>query len=142
MLYRPSLTTTFEINGLTHVGNVRPHNEDAVGINGSILTGSGAFSETFSVNDATQPIHCIVADGLGGHEGGEIASEYAVCALSKDGAEASGSVDFINSIHQVNKEICGKSDEVLSFRPMGTTVCGVRLSNTSGVWFWQPHNKT
>lgn len=54
---------------LTHCGQVRNHNEDAGGI----------FE-----NKTSQPI-AIIADGMGGHKAGDVASMLAVENMKKDG---------------------------------------------------------
>ena len=49
----------------SHVGNVRDHNEDSY-----IVDAENGF--------------CVLADGMGGHEGGEIASKIVVDSVSSE----------------------------------------------------------
>lgn len=51
----------------THIGHVRPHNEDAVTV----------------VPLASGGLLAAVADGMGGHQAGEVASEIAIATLSR-----------------------------------------------------------
>lgn len=88
----------------THVGLVRKGNEDSYLINESL----SLFA---------------VADGMGGHEAGEVASELAVQTLEKamlDGANQQG--DLLSAIQQANSEIYHKAQENPSLHGMGTTI--------------------
>ena len=53
--------TAFESGAATDVGQVRAHNEDTFVVAGSVF---------------------VVADGMGGHNGGEVASQLAVDRLA------------------------------------------------------------
>ncbi|WP_173916528.1 Stp1/IreP family PP2C-type Ser/Thr phosphatase [Halobacillus sp. Marseille-Q1614] len=97
----------------TDTGQVRSHNEDA----------GGAYK-----NDKGQ-ILAVVADGMGGHRAGDVASQLAVTILhnrwketlsveSPDQAETW----LKEAIHEVNQKILEHSHENEECRGMGTTV--------------------
>src|SRR5215468_5030462 len=94
----------------THRGAVRDHNEDAVAIGGCTLAAID-FSGTHSVN-ADGPIVVAVADGLGGHAAGEVASTHTVYRL----AQLAGHMNTPNGITQVLREI---SDEIYTIHGAG-----------------------
>ncbi|GAA1967405.1 PP2C family protein-serine/threonine phosphatase [Agromyces allii] len=71
------MTIKLDVVVATHRGLVRDHNEDAIGIAGWSIQG-----ETPSIVDLLldidAPKELVIADGLGGHLAGEIASRVAV----------------------------------------------------------------
>jgi PPM family protein phosphatase len=74
-----------EYIGLTDKGRVRDHNEDSYLANGKIFTslnrgGEESITE-IELNDT--PLIFAVADGMGGHEGGEVASNMALELLKE-----------------------------------------------------------
>jgi len=91
----------------SHQGRVRDHNED------SVLAGPDVFA---------------VADGMGGHAGGEVASAIAVAGLAglDDLLDADDPVArLVGALERINAEIrrrAGLDDAVVG---MGTTVAGI-----------------
>ena len=68
--------TTARICAATHMGLVRSRNEDGYGATG--LLASRADGELVGAIVARLPLLAVVADGLGGHPSGDIASALAV----------------------------------------------------------------
>ncbi|MFC5712197.1 Stp1/IreP family PP2C-type Ser/Thr phosphatase [Thalassorhabdus alkalitolerans] len=98
----------------TDVGRVRDHNED----NGGVY-----------VNSHSDSVLGVVADGMGGHKSGDVASAIACKVLEDEWLAASSSftereaVTWLSStITRVNEEIFKKSKEDMSCYGMGTTV--------------------
>ena len=55
-------------------GNVRPNNEDAISIDGKLIR-DDSYNTIIEIGNSDRDIHlCAVADGMGGYEGGEVAS--------------------------------------------------------------------
>lgn len=121
-----------DVAGLTHIGRRKEKNEDSFGIFGEDYPGIKLFK---------QGALLVVADGLGGHTGGDIASKLAVSILrdlvkeeppEPDSPNVDVVLDAANlgflpqiraameranaSIHQTN------CDLVQNGRPMGTTL--------------------
>ena len=114
-----SLKGKIAINGLTDVGSVRDHNED------SIMVDEGLGL-------------AILADGMGGHRGGEMASAITVSTIQEtlsrelknistgDTDEDTGySVESIavhNAVALANESVYKASNENQQYKGMGTTV--------------------
>jgi len=107
------------IYGKTDVGSVRDHNEDAIG-----------YDENIGL--------AILADGMGGHRGGEMASAITVSTIletvsekmkstkSGDTDEATGysleSLAVHDAVMLANKNVHDSSEANAQYRGMGTTV--------------------
>lgn len=106
------MTITARWAGLTHAGSVRTLNQDA------IVDVSPVFA---------------VADGMGGHAAGEVASQIAARHLSAfAGAVAIDSESAVAACRAANAEILRRSRAQEELAGMGTTIAGVALSRTPG----------
>ncbi|WP_080874801.1 Stp1/IreP family PP2C-type Ser/Thr phosphatase [Oceanobacillus timonensis] len=107
---------------LTHCGQVRNHNEDAGGI----------FE-----NKSAQPI-AVIADGMGGHQAGDVASMLAVENIKNKWEETEQIENaedikqwFQNIIRETNAQIFHKAQENKQLEGMGTTlVAAVMIRNS------------
>lgn len=104
----------------THVGMVREINEDAV------------FSKTdFGI--------WAVADGMGGHEAGEVASQMIVHALENlhTTDRLSLFVEHVDDeLMEVNRRIQQHSDMILGGRTLGSTVVTLIIRGNIGACLW------
>jgi len=110
---------TLEISGLTDGGVVRDHNEDAIGSAADIGL-------------------VILADGMGGHNAGEVASEMAVAGIvdalqnsiphtntatvDEESGFTHGTLLIHDAIQKVNQEIYHTANEQPHCQGMGTTL--------------------
>ena len=97
---------TFSVCGHgTHVGNVRAHNEDNYAVDTEIGFG-------------------VLADGMGGHEGGEIASQIVVDCVSAELRDGKPMADALISAHRAVLEAAenGKGQ-----KGMGSTAVAIKL---------------
>lgn len=94
--------------GATNVGKVRKNNEDA-----------------FKISDK-EKIY-LLADGMGGHLGGEFASSMAVQDLEKLLIDVRNKTEIKEAIEEVNRKIYQKSLEDENLSGMGTTLSMVKI---------------
>ncbi|NOR79924.1 MAG: serine/threonine-protein phosphatase [Methyloprofundus sp.] len=66
----------------------------------------------------------VVADGMGGHEGGEIASQLAVEQITR---AVKGGINLVNAIQQVHEDICQFAMTGNGKIGMATTVVAVQV---------------
>lgn len=116
-------------SGLTDVGLQREHNEDSF----LVLSDHGLF---------------IVADGMGGHRAGDVASRLAVDSIGEffrsfggedatwpfhmDTTMSEAENRLVASIRVANRQIFEKSVRSRELRGMGTTVVGALFSEIDG----------
>lgn len=106
--------------GATHVGQVREHNED------SLVAGTRVFA---------------VADGMGGHAAGEVASRIAVEVLTElEDHPASRPEDVADALREANRRILRAQADHPELRGMGTTATGVTVVDPGGREHWVVFN--
>jgi protein phosphatase len=99
--------TALKAGGATHVGQVRSINQDS-----------------WLVRDEAELY--AVADGMGGHNGGEVASAMAVELLEEHAGEPS--LEALKEAARVgNRAIFEKAGAEAELRGMGTTLCALRV---------------
>lgn len=106
---------------LTDAGKVREHNEDSVTI---IKNNNGDYLMA-------------VADGMGGHRAGEIASSMTIDYLSNAFSametigDKANAVNFLReSVEAINKNIFAYTDEFVDSKGMGTTLVVAIITDT------------
>jgi len=97
--------TSFVWGVASDVGRVRSINQD------SVVARLGLFA---------------VADGMGGHTGGEIAAEIAIDVLDDELVIVS-TQDLIEAVHAMNAAILNRAEAEPSLTGMGTTLCALAL---------------
>lgn len=106
---------------MTDSGRVRSHNEDSV---------------TILRNESNEYL-LIVADGMGGHRKGEVASSIVVSRLGKrfnETPSVGSKLDAVNwlndNINEINNEILEYGEENIDSKGLGTTVVVALLTKT------------
>lgn len=120
----------FEIDAcvLTHCGNVRSNNEDSVSL---VRPRNAAQQESHS-------LLAIVADGMGGHEGGELASRLAVETIERawlNSAVAPVAV-LEAAFVEANRAIYRAARMNANLKGMGTTCVALAVCNDEAWWAW------
>lgn len=102
------------------VGRVRHHNED------SLLAGRRIWA---------------VADGIGGHAAGDLASALVIEGLRPlDERTVLHPADVVAAVHAVNERILDHGDEHPDARGLGSTVTGLAVVDVGGVKLWAVFN--
>jgi protein phosphatase len=107
---RVLVTTSFRAKGVTHVGQVRSSNQD------SFLETEDLFA---------------VADGMGGHNGGEVASHIAIETLREHFTVPTTDA-LVDAIQAANDAVIAKAEDDASLRGMGTTLVALAAVVTDG----------
>ena len=108
----------FDSSARSALGLVRSGNEDSAFVSGRLIA---------------------VADGMGGHAGGEVASKIAIRTLQSlmpmltDSTIDLDSIEdlLLNSLYTIDSEIGNYSREAVEFRGMGTTLTALLAHNDS-----------
>ncbi|NOX31483.1 MAG: Stp1/IreP family PP2C-type Ser/Thr phosphatase [Actinobacteria bacterium] len=100
----PSRRLRLSWGGATHQGRVRDNNQDA------LFADRGLF---------------VVADGMGGHQGGEVASQIAVRTMA--GAGHGSLVDLVAAVESSNTAVWEYAENKPELKGMGTTLTGIAV---------------
>jgi PPM family protein phosphatase len=99
-----------EVGSATDIGRVRERNEDSL---------------------LVDPPLYVVADGMGGHRGGQVASQVALETLEVLAKEGRGSL--ADHVRQANRAIWDRSVEDERLSGMGTTLTAARIEGTDAL---------
>lgn len=111
---------------LSHPGVVRSGNEDFVGV----------YAPTIPDDAWDRGALFVVADGMGGHAAGEVASRSAVDALLeawRDGPARPGLSDLRRAFRVANERVLALSATESGRRGMGTTLTALALTGTEAL---------
>ena len=116
---------TLHIAAVTNTGMVREHNEDCVAF--------GSFIQSQSMESAVKvsipldgPVLCLVADGMGGHAKGEVASQFAAVRLQEEMRTLAPEESAIKDcLCRINRELFIEMEKETTREGMGTTVAGI-----------------
>lgn len=120
----PNHTTTssgrWHSHGITEVGNRRRHNEDAM-LN---APGLGLW---------------VVADGMGGHQSGDVASQRIVSTLAAmpSDIELSEQVEWLSQrLQQINQDLCNIAQQMHLGAVVGSTIVALVAKGQQCAAFW------
>lgn len=103
------MTTRFQVGSATDVGQLRSVNEDSKLVGGAVAVYA-------------------VADGMGGHQGGNVASAIAVETLEATLVESSTDA-VVEAVREANRRIYSRAADTPELRGMGTTLVAIALVN-------------
>jgi PPM family protein phosphatase len=121
-----------EVTAVCHRGLLRPKNEDSITIAGWVCDVEMTAPRR-SRHELKEPLLFAVADGMGGHAGGEVASRYTVKRLAAQ--QWNEEEDIAGLLAEINAELYATMRADRSLLGMGTTVAGLALAPKRVVWF-------
>lgn len=130
-----SSTCKLTVAGYTHVGKIRERNQDCI-VLGDYTRGGRMRGIALFEYDMEDPVLCLVADGMGGHAAGEVASRFvAERLLTGINRMADGEEEAGRYIQEINKELYELMNNDSEKMGMGTTVAGIVLHRGGVVVF-------
>jgi serine/threonine protein phosphatase PrpC len=118
----------------THQGAVRADNEDTIAVKDWIRRLPMAAPRVLE-HELEAPLLCLVADGMGGHAAGDVASRAVAERLCRRAPEATDEAALVRLLHDANDELFALMDESPLWTGMGTTVAGVSVAPPGVVVF-------
>jgi len=121
--------TYIAVTALSHPGAVRDNNED------SLVAGPWTLCATVTENPQTlffplgTPLVAAVADGLGGHPGGEVASALVARQLAQAGPSLDSDQSVREALSTCNRTVHAAAARNPALTAMGTTVAGVVITS-------------
>ena len=111
----------------THQGRVRRRNEDCIAVGGWMR--SAPMTEPVVLSHALdRPVIALIADGMGGHPAGDVASRFAAERLNAGLPQACDSDEALRkALLRVNHELIAEARKEPARIGMGTTVAGVAV---------------
>jgi serine/threonine protein phosphatase PrpC len=126
------LANSRQISAATHAGHVRPTNEDRCCVGTWVSDGRNASWE--GLVDCTTG-WAVIADGMGGHDAGELASESAVRTIMGLIQDAQSEGDIVRMLEVANDRIYEEMHGGRGRPGMGSTVVGVALRGQRALMF-------
>jgi PPM family protein phosphatase len=126
--YVADVTTYSVVTALSHSGLVRDHNEDSLVVGPWTLCAAETETPQTLVFPIRSPLVVAVADGLGGHPGGDVASSLVVRELARAGPVLTNEDAVREVLHACNRAVYAVADDQPSLTAMGTTVAGIAIN--------------
>lgn len=115
------------VSALSHPGLIRERNEDSLVAGPWTLCATVTESPQTLVFPLGTPLVVAVADGLGGHPGGDVAGALAARRMASAGPALSSEDAVRDAVRACNREVydAAGDDEAGGLATMGTTIAGV-----------------
>lgn len=121
------------VRAFTDVGLRRKRNEDAVLVGGWVTQTHDGSLVTMEF-EPTLPFVCAVADGMGGHAGGNVASRLALTVIAERSRQWRTVDDVAATVAYASDQVRGVGAE-RSFEGLGTTVAGLCVTSEAIIVF-------
>lgn len=121
------------IAAMTHVGLRRQRNEDCIAIGRQSI--NEPLADPWLENQRLDtPCVCLVADGMGGHPAGDIASRFVIEHLmDRLNDRAADAASIVEALRNANRSLFAEMERVPAFYGMGTTIAGL-VAHAAGVF--------
>jgi serine/threonine protein phosphatase PrpC len=117
--------TALRVAALTHVGQRRYSNEDCIAV-GSYIRTEPMTAPWVSVLRLESPCVCLVADGMGGHPAGDVASRIAIEHLSAElPRSVADDAALVAALRDANQLLFAAMESAPAIVGMGTTIAGI-----------------
>src|SRR5262245_48247981 len=123
-----------EVTAFTHRGRLREHNEDSIAVAGWV-SDAAMPGPRRSRHELAAPLVCAVADGMGGHAAGEIASRLVTERLAAEPFANAEAGAVAPALAAINAELYRAMRSNRALAGMGTTVAGLLLAAGRVLWF-------
>jgi PPM family protein phosphatase len=123
------------VSALTHEGLVREHNEDSLVVGPWTTCATVTQTPETLFFPLTEPLVVAVADGLGGHSAGEVASTLVVQELSRSGPTLTDESSVRAALESCNETVYSAAERRPDWGGMGTTVAGLVATEGSVLVF-------
>jgi PPM family protein phosphatase len=112
----------------THQGCKREHNEDTIAV-GQWVRNRPMRRQELSFHPITSlPFICLIADGMGGHAAGEVASVYTAYEIIDKSPDFQGEQQIEKHLKEINKSLFDLMVVDPSKTGMGTTIAGLSVT--------------
>ena len=117
---------------LTHIGLRRAKNEDCITI-GTRTVSESMADPWVAVHPLEPPCICLVADGMGGHPAGDVASRLASERVTNSFFEFGATEHALSAaVHSANRALFTEMARIPAYYGMGTTIAGI-VADADGV---------
>ncbi|HEY5713247.1 MAG TPA: PP2C family serine/threonine-protein phosphatase [Allosphingosinicella sp.] len=123
------------ITASTHPGLGRDgHNEDAI-CAGKWFANRTLWAPWRAQLSLDRPILCAIADGMGGHAAGEVASEAVLRSLSARAGRMAEPLEIERAVDDADRALRDRMAAAPELGGMGTTLVGMLLAPDGLLWF-------
>lgn len=128
-----SAPRTLRVTAMTHRGALRDGNEDSLVIGAFTVCAADQDDPVVVETSLSTPVLVAVADGMGGHAAGEVASAHTVRTLATTVPRDAAAVEA--ALRRVDTELLAMGEADPGLHGMGTTVAGALVTSEGWLRF-------